>query len=181
MLSSFDTGIRRAAALIAAVGLIALVIVPVTAGKPMPAPNGPAIQDIRTQGHNWAAKALLLDVNGGILRRGAQDIRARGRYWPTKGTSLDSNGSVLRTSLPSAQDIRTQGVNWAAKGRLLDANGGLLKDTQVGGSENAGFHWNEFGIGAGVMLALLLLVGVAAAGIRVVHSGSLGQGEGRAA
>jgi len=131
MLHPLDTGIRRTAALFAAVGLVALVLVPAAASKPVAGQNEPSIQDILTQGHNWAAKARLLDVNEGV-RTGAlssaQDVLTQ-RRWAAQGHLVDGNGSVFRKSLPMAHDIQTQGENWAAKARLLDVNGGLLQKT----------------------------------------------------
>ena len=204
MLNPFHTGIRRTAGLFAALGLAALVVAPVAASKPVPGPAGPSIQDIQTAGHNWAAKALLLDANGGVvtsvhpsaqntqtLRRwnaqgrlvdaksvpSALDIRTAGHNWAAKGSLLDVNNSLLlRRSLPSQRDVLTQGNNWAAKGQLLNASGGLLTASEQSDSGSVGFHWNEFGIGAGAMLALVLLLGVVVVGFRVVHPGSLSQG-----
>jgi hypothetical protein len=175
MLRSSDTKLRRAAVLFAAVGLIALVAIPIAAGKPIPSPNGP----YQTVGSGWTTKGSPLDVQQSLLRKSLptqQDIQTAGLNWAAKASLLDVNGNLLRQKLPSAQDISTQGSNWAAKGRLLNVNGGLSKDVQSEGSGSGSFHWNEFGIGAGAMLALVLLLGVAAIGIRVVHSGSLSQG-----
>ena len=144
MLTSFATRARRIAAISAATVLSAFVVVPAATSKPVPGPNVPAVQDLLTQGHNWAAKARLLDGNGGILR----------------------------ANVPSAQDLRTQGMNWAAKGRLLNADGGLLSVRSQPVGSGSRFHWNDFGIGAGVAFALVLLLGIVAAGLDLVRVGS---------
>jgi hypothetical protein len=179
MRNSFDTKLKWIAAFSAAAVLVALVIVPAAASKPVSGPNEPSVQDILTQGHNWAAKGRLLDVNGGLLRQtlpSAQDIQTE-RRWSAQGRLSQTKGDLFRGSMPSAQDIRTQADNWAAKGRLLNSDGGLVAvATQSDNAGSAGFHWSEFGIGAGAMLALVLLVGVVALGLHVTRPGSLRQG-----
>jgi hypothetical protein len=130
--------------------------------------NLPPQAAIKASSDNWAAKAKLLDVNGqpriSLFVPNAA-IDAASANWAAKAKLLDVNGQP-RISLFVPAAIDAASANWAAKAKLLDINGRPVHQTPVTSGGSSSFDWADFGIGAGVMLGVLLLATGLLAGAR---------------
>ena len=121
--------------LLAATMLIAVVAAPLAQAKP--APGWLQALEIRGQGLNQLCDDPTLAREG--YRAVCGTVGAQ--YQPTR--------AELR-----ALDIRGRGLNDLVAGTPV---------VQTSGS--SGFHWGDFGIGAGAMLGLVMLAGGIAAGL----------------
>ena len=88
-----------------------------------------------------------------------QQLKAMSANWAAKDVCWESYAASFYTP----QQLQAMSANWAAKGRLL---GNYTAQTVPPVSSDSTFAWPEFGIGAGAMLGVLMLVGGAAVATR---------------
>ena len=86
--------------------------------------------------------------------------------WAAKAKLLDAYGQPRLKPVPPQSAIDNASATWAAKAKLLDVYGqpipGATLNSTSGG--RAAMDWGAFGIGAGAVLGLVLLVSGLAAG-----------------
>jgi hypothetical protein len=100
---------------------------------------------------NWAAKGRLLGSPDAASFYTAEQLQALSTNWATKGRLIGSRDAA---SFYSPQQLQALSGTWAAKGRLFGATPQVTGD---GGSST--FNWTDFGMGAGAMLGVVLLLG----------------------
>ena len=107
-----------------------------------------------------AGPALAGDARPAASFYTPQQLQAMSANWAAKGRLL---GSPDAASFYTPQQLQAMSANWAAKGRLL---GNYTAQTVPPVSSDSTFAWPEFGIGAGAMLGVLLILGGAAVASR---------------
>src|SRR5918994_1994252 len=121
-------------------------------------------QQLKAMSANWEAKGRLLGSPDAATFYTPQQLKAMSANWEAKGRLL---GSPDAASFYTPQQLQALSRNWAAKARLL---GSVEPATQVRGD---GFDWGDFGIGAAVMLGLVLLGAGTAAAAHYGRRGSM--------
>jgi len=84
-----------------------------------------------------------------------QDLQRMSDSWAARGGVLTN---VPSSSYYLPQDLQRVSQSWAARGGVLPANATLA-------ATRDGFHWGDFGLGAGASLAVALLCGGIAAAL----------------
>jgi hypothetical protein len=79
--------------------------------------------------------------------------------WAAKAKLLGAYGRPASSQLPPVSAIGAASAAWAAKAKLLDAYGRPVRADAITPATGSSFDWNEFGIGLGAMLGLVLLTG----------------------
>lgn len=86
-------------------------------------------------------------------------IDAASANWAAKAKLLDINGRPHVDELPPRSAIDAASANWAAKAKLLDVNGRPVSSVSVSqASGSTGFDRRDFGMGAGAMLGVVVLL-----------------------
>jgi hypothetical protein len=105
---------------------------------------------------NWAAKGRLIGSRDAASFYTREQLDALSTNWAAKGRLV---GSPDAASFYTSEQLQALGRAWAAKGSLFGVSPAPPPATGSGG-----FDWSDFGIGAGAMLGLvLLLAGLGAA------------------
>jgi hypothetical protein len=121
-------------------------------------------EQLKAMSANWEAKGRLLGSPDAATFYTREQLRAMSAGWAAKGRLL---GSPDAASFYTPQQLQALSRNWAARARLL---GSVEPATQVRGD---GFDWGDFGIGAAVMLGLVLLGAGTAAAAHYGRRGSM--------
>ena len=100
-------------------------------------------------------------------------IDAASANWAAKAKLLDVNGQPRTSPFVPNAAIDAASANWAAKAKLLDINGRPVHQTPVTNGRSSSFDWADFGIGAGAMLGLVLLLGGVATAVHYSRRGSV--------
>ena len=105
---------------------------------------------------NWEAKGRLIESPDAASFYTPEQLQALSTNWEAKGRLI---GSPDAASFYTPEQLQALSATWAAKGSLFGATPEITTE-----SSSSAFDWADFGIGAGAMLGVgLLLGGLAAA------------------
>jgi hypothetical protein len=150
MTTKLDTRIRRTLGMLAAAIAIVLVgAASALAGGP-PSASYYTKQQLETMSQSWAAKAAVSTSSPAERQAKLQAI-------------LGTDATRPAASYYTKQQLETMSQSWAAK-----AASELRDLAQTRSAANSGVDWGDFGIGAGSMFGLVLLLG---GGFLAVHFG----------
>lgn len=150
----------RRTALVLVTGIMATVFAGSALAAKNPAASFYTPQQLEAMSANWAAKGRLLGSPDAVTFYTRDQLQAMSANWAAKGRLL---GSPDAASFYTPQQLQAMSANWAAKGRLL---GSYSPQTTPPVVTSSTFAWPEFGIGAGAMLGVVLLLGGVASATR---------------
>jgi len=168
MPNSIHTTLRRVGVVLI-VGVLGAILAGSALAENRSGLNLPPSAAIKASSANWAAKARLLDTNGRPQfdqQPSLSSIDTASANWAAKARLLDVNGQPRLDAFVPRAAINAASANWEAKAKLLDISGRPVSGVTVPrASVSTGFDRRNFGMGAGAMLGLVLLLGGIFAGV----------------
>ena len=134
--------------LLAAIGLTALLAGPALAID-RPAASFYTPQQLKAISQSWAARGGVFVDRPAASFYTPQQLEAISQSWAARGGVFVDRPAA---SYYTPQQLEAISQSWAARG-------GLIAAAASSSAEKDAFDWSDFGIGAGAMLGLLLLLG----------------------